>query len=330
MEKYFFFGILSVTFIFAFFIFRPFWIILVLGASLSVVLYPVFKWLKKRHVPNSLSALLTLLFFIIVLCVPLFGIGTVVFNQSQDLYHSVVYSGNTIPFITAVGDKINHLLPSGVSFNINEKVSAFVSFLASNIATIFSATVTLLFSFILLLLTIFYFLKDGEKWKETAIKLSPLRSEDGQKILERLSQTINGVIKGYVLIAIIQGTLMGVGLYLFHVPSPAIWGVIAGVASIIPPFGTAVVSVPAIIFLFLTLHTGLAIGLLVWAIVMVGTGDNLLKPYIVGNKINVPPFLILFSVLGGISLLGPVGLLIGPLTVSLLYTLTEIYRTEFK
>ena len=187
-----------------------------------------------------------------------------------------------------------------------------------------------LFSFVLLLLAIFYFLKDGDGWKKAILQLSPLSITADQKILDRLTQTINGVIKGYLLIAFIQGTLMGVGLYIFHIPNPAIWGVIAGIASIIPPFGTAVVSIPAVIFLFITGHMGLGIGLLAWAVLVVGAGDNVLNPYIVGHKINIPPFLILFSVLGGIALLGPVGILIGPLTVSLLYTLTDIYQNEFK
>ena len=330
LEKYFFFGLLLLTLVFVFFIFRPFWIVLVLGASFSIVIYPVYAWLHKS-LPNWFASLITLFLFIVVLCVPLFGLGSVVFNQSQNLYHSVVNNnGNAGPFVNLIGNKINHFLPVGVHFNINEIFSSFISFLTDNITNIFSATITALFSFILLLLTIFYFLKDGEEWRKSLLKMSPLSGAADQKILDRLKQNINGVIKGYLLIAFIQGALMGIGLYIFHVPDPAIWAVIAGIASLVPPLGTAVVSVPAVIFLFLTGHTGASIGLLIWAILLVGTGDNLLKPYIIGNKINVPPFLILFSVLGGIALLGPVGLLIGPLTVSLLYTLVEIYRTEFK
>ncbi len=331
MEKYFFFGLLFVTFVFAFFIFRPFWIVLVLGISFSVVLYPVYLWLVRKRLSNWLGAILTLLFFIVVLCIPLFGIGSIVLDQSQNFYHSIVNNhGDAGPLINSFGNKINKILPRGMSLNINDVISTFLSFLTNNIANIFSATVSVLFSFILLLLTIFYFLKDGESWRETFLKLSPLSNADDEKILVKLTRTINGVIKGYLLIAFIQGTLMGVGLAIFHVPNPAIWAVIAGIASIVPPLGTAVVSVPAVIFLFITGNTGMAIGLLIWAVVIVGTGDNLLNPYIVGHKISVPPFLILFSVLGGISLLGPVGVLIGPLTVSLLYTLTEIYQSEFK
>jgi predicted PurR-regulated permease PerM len=329
-ERYFFFGLLTAVLVFAFFIFRPFWIILVLGASFSIVLSPIHQGLKKDRLPNWLAAFITIFFFVAVLCVPLFGIGTIVFNQSQNLYHSITQSGSVTPFVTSIGMKIAQFLPHGVSFNINEIISNFISFLTNNIAAIFSSTITVLFSFILLLLAIFYFLKDGEAWKDALLRLSPLSKTADEKILGKLSRTINSVMKGYLLIALIQGVLMGIGLTLFHVPDGALWATVAGIAAIIPPLGTAVVSVPAVIFLFVTGHTGLAIGMLVWAVFIVGTGDNLLNPYIVGHRIDVPPFLILFSVLGGISLLGPVGILIGPLTVSLLYTLTEIYQQEFK
>jgi len=330
IEKYFFFGLLFTTFVFVFFIFQPFWIVLVLGASFSIILYPIYLWFNKRKLPNWLASLLTLFFFIIVLCIPLLGIGAIVFNQSQDLYSSVVSSGNISSFISLIGDKINELLPNGISFDINEGILSFISFLKNNIANIFSTTASLLFSFVLLLLAIFYFLKDGENWKKTLLQLSPLSSVADEKIINKLTQTVNGVIKGYLLIALIQGILMGVGLAIFQVPNSAIWGMITGITSIIPPFGTALVSVPAVIFLFTTGHIGGSIGLLIWSVLIVGTGDNLLNPYIVGHKINIPPFLILFSVLGGISLLGPIGILIGPLAVSLLYTLTKIYRSEFQ
>jgi len=330
VEKYFFFGLLFATFVFTFFIFRPFWIVLVLGASFSIILYPIHEWLNKKHLPNWLASLLTLFFFIVVLCIPLLSFGSIVFNQSQNLYHSVINNGNTFPFINSIGSKINQILPNGISFDINEKISTFISFLTNNLANIFSATVSALFSFVLLLLAIFYFLKDGNKWRKIILRLSPLSDVDDEKIISKLSQTINGVIKGTLFIALVQGILMTIGLSLFGVQNAAIWGVVAAITSLIPSVGTAMVSVPAIIFLFATDHIVSAVGLAVWSIIIVGTIDNFLTPYIIGSKINVPPFLILFSVLGGIALLGPVGILIGPLTVSLLYTLTDIYQSEFK
>lgn len=331
IEKYFFFGVLLLTLIFTFFIFKPFWMVLVLGASFSVVLYPIHKWLLNKKIPSWLSAFLVVLFFFLIICVPLFGVGTIIFNQSQDLYYQIINGQQIIPTADSINQSINSILPIGLNnFDINEKATYFVSLITNNISKIFSSTLTTLFSFVLLLLSIFYLLKDGERWKKALITLSPLSDADDKKIITRLSHTINGVIKGYLFIAIIQGILMGIGLYIFGVPNPAFWGVVAGVASLIPSIGTALISVPAIIFLFLTGHIVMAIGLAIWAGVLVGLIDNFLSPYIVGKEIKIPSFLILFSVLGGVVLLGPIGILIGPLTISLLFTLISIYRNEFK
>ena len=331
IEKYFFFGLLFLTFVFTFFIFQPFWVVLVLGASFSIVLYPIYAWLNKKRLPGWLSATITILLFTIVLCGPILGIGVIVFNQSQDAYLSVLNNaGNAGPFMDSIGNTVNKFLPSGVTFDINEKVSSFISYISGNIADIFKGVVSAFFSFLLMLFIIFYFLKDGERWKRAVVVLSPLADKDDDRIISRLSLAVNSVVKGSLFIALIQGLLMGFGLWFFNVPNPALWGVVAAICSLIPTFGTAFVSVPSIIFLFVTGNIPAAVGLLIWAVIVVGTIDNFLTPLVVGGKTNIPPLLILFSVLGGISLLGPVGILMGPLTVSLLYTLISIYRNEFK
>jgi predicted PurR-regulated permease PerM len=157
IERYFFFGILLSTLVFTFFIFKPFWIVLVLGISFSIVLYPIYKWLRTKKVPNSLSAFLTVLFFIIILCGPIFGIGILVFNQSQNVYHLVVNNNNAGPLIDLIGNKINNILPMNMSFDITQKASEFISFLTNNITKIFSTTLSALFSFGLMLMSIFIF-----------------------------------------------------------------------------------------------------------------------------------------------------------------------------
>jgi predicted PurR-regulated permease PerM len=330
IEKYFFFGLLLATLVFTFFVFRPFWVTIILGVSFAIVLHPVYDWFESKRLPNWFSALITVLLFLIILCGPLLGIGVLIFNQSQDVYRVVVEDGGVKPFMASVDNTVNRILPSGVNVDINEKAESFVSYVSDNVARIFSATISAFFSFILMLLIMFYFLKDGARWRKAVIVLSPLADKDDEKIIRRLKLAVNSVIKGSLFIALIQGTMMGIGLWIFGIPNPALWGVVAAMCAMIPSIGTALVSVPAIIYLFYTGDTVPAIGLLAWATVAVGLIDNFLSPYIVGSKINIPPLFILFSVLGGIAFLGPVGILIGPLSVSLLYTLISIYRNEFK
>jgi len=329
-ERYFFFALLFFTLAFTFFIFRPFWIVLVLGVSFAIVLLPLKRWLVRCKLSNWLASFVAVAIFVLLVCGPMLGLGALVFNQSQRVYHSVADGQMITPFLDRANASINDLLPNGFSFNLNEKISAFVSMLSGNIAKLFSATLSTVFSFILLLLSIFYFLKDGPQWKKSITSLTPMSGEDAHRIVERLKQTVSGVIQGSLLVSLIQGLVMGVGLTLFGVPNPALWGVVAAIASLIPTFGTALVSIPAVIFLYATGHLPEAIGLAIWAAGFVGLIDNFLSPVIVGKKIQISQFLILFSVLGGIALLGPIGILIGPLAVSLLYTLVSIYQNEFK
>lgn len=329
MERYFFFGLLLATLLFTFFIFRPFWIVFTLGITFSIILYPVFEWFKNRKLPNWLSALFALFFFIIVLCGPLLGIGTILFKQSQGVYNIVTNDQSSHAYINSINTAVNKLLPAGMTFDASAKFSDLLSFLSSNIANIFTTTLSAVLSFMLMLLVMFYFLRDGAKWRKGLIIISPLSDKDDEKIISKLKDAINAVMKGYIFIAIVQGVLMGFGLWVAGVPNPALWGVVAAITSLLPTIGTAFVSVPAVIFLFVTGHTPQAVGLLIWATLMVGTIDNMLSPLIVSNKTNIPPLLVLFAVLGGVSLFGPVGILVGPLTVSLLYTLISIYRHEF-
>ncbi|MDQ3244910.1 MAG: AI-2E family transporter [bacterium] len=330
IEKYFFFGLLLATFIFTILIFSRFWIILVLGISFAIILRPMYEWFNKKKIPSAISSFLTVIIFMIVLLGPILGISVLVFNQSQDLYSNFNNNNGSADLINTLNQNINAFLPKGIDFNVQEKVADIILFISENTAKIFTSTLTAFFDFTLMLLAMYYFLKDGTEWKKYLIKLSPLNDGDDGKIIARLKLSVNSVIKGYLFIGVVQGVLSALGLWIFGVPHAALWGVVAGVASLIPMVGTGFVSAPAIIFLLLGGHSGAALGLLVWSVAIVGLVDNLLSPYIVSSKIKIPSLLILISVLGGISMLGPVGILVGPLTLSLMYTLISIYKDEYR
>lgn len=329
IERYFFFTLLFVTFVFSFLIFRPFWIVLVLGISFSIVFFPIYEWFNKK-LPDWLSSLLTVLLFIIIICGLLFGVSIILLNQSQNVYGLVTNNGNPLPFIDSINTSINKVLPSGISFNLYEKISGIISLIINNIASIFTSTLSTFFSFFLTFLSMFFFLKDNKRWKRAIKIISPLSDVDDEKIINKISLAVNGIVKGYLFIVFVQGTLVSIGFALFGVPNPALWGLIAMVTALVPTIGSGLVTIPAVIFLFATGDTLNAVGLAIWGLALVGTIDNILNPVVVGNKINLHPLLILFSVLGGLSLLGPIGILVGPLTISLLYTLISIYRNEFQ
>ncbi len=330
--KYFFYVLFIAVAIMCAFIFRPFFIVVVMGISLSVVFHPIYEWLKVRVTRNIswLAALLTTFLFIIIIGVPLFFIGSKVLEEGQMFYQSISEDGGAGRYLDSVTSGLSYIVPDIGSFDLKSAIGDVVSSFTGSIAGIFTATLHTLFTFMLIVLSFFYFLKDGEKWKRYIVKLSPLADTHDNRILMMLEHAVSGIMKGYLLVALIQGTMLGIGLWIFGVPNPVLWGVLAGIASVIPSIGTAIVAVPAILFLLATSGTGPAIGLAIWSLTLVGTIDNLLNPIVLGKRVSLPPLVILLSVLGGIALFGPAGIIIGPLSVSLLYTLLIIYRENFK
>ena len=309
----------------------PFMIILLLSAALAVVFYPIHQWFLSRITRGNgwFAALFTIIIFLVVVCGPLFFIGSAVFEQAQSIYLSLAEQSTSPAIIERLNFFISQHFP-WASFQVEEKALSIAGTVTERIGDIVSVVLSTIFSLFLMILAMFYFLKDGSRWRKSIVSVIPLSTESTHRIIERLTQAINGVFKGYLLIAVIQGILLGLGLWFFGVPNPALWGVLAGVASLIPTIGTSLVSIPAVIFLVSVGATENAIGLGLWAALLVGTIDNLLSPIVVGRKIDIHPMFILFSVLGGIALLGPAGILIGPLAVSFIYTLTSVYSAEMK
>jgi len=331
-EKSFLFILLSITVIFTILIFYPFLAMLILAVAFAVVLKPVYLWIKKHLVFNVswLASLLTIVIFLLGLCVPLFFVSKEIFNQVQYLYSNIITMENSNNVINYIDSSVNKLLPEGFNFDVNSKIMELVSSLSNNLAQFFSSTLNSIVTFALMIFTLFYLLKDGEKWEKGLINIIPLKDEYTNKIINDLKKSINKILKGSLVIALAQGLLAWVGFVIFGVPNAIIWAIIAGIASFIPNLGTSIVSVPAMLFLFFTGMQLQALGLLLWSILLIGMIDNFLAPYIISKDTEIPSLFILFAILGGMALLGPLGIIIGPLVLSLLYSLVSIYRKELQ
>jgi predicted PurR-regulated permease PerM len=175
----------------------------------------------------------------------------------------------------------------------------------------------------------FYFMRDGAYIKRKFVSWSPLLDKYDEYITSTLKRAILSVFGGTVVVAVIQGILTGIGFLIFDIPAPAVWGAVAAIAAFIPGIGTSLVIVPGIIYLLIAGNTTYAIGLAIWGIVAVGLIDNILGPHLVNKGVHIHPFLILVSVLGGLSTFGPIGFILGPLVLALLFALLEVYRTSF-
>jgi len=316
-------------------VFWPFLKPLALAAVFAVVLQGLYTRVSNALGGwPSIAALLTVLISVILILLPLSLIGTLVGAEARSLYISLETSGERSAIATMLlraDEAFGSIIPGfgelvrDTSSNLDTYAKEALAWIATHTGDIFSSVSRLLLSLFIFFIALYYLLRDGKRVRQTLIEFSPLSDEEDAGVFSRLELAVNSTIKGSLSIALIQGVLTTIGFFIFGVPSAILWGTVAAITALIPGFGTALVIVPAIAFLFFTGATLPALGLLIWGALAVGLVDNMLGPKLIGSGMRLHPLLVLLSVLGGIIFYGPSGIFLGPLTVSLLFALLAIY-----
>ncbi len=331
IQTYFFLGLIFIALVVVTFMFLPFLNSLVLATTFAVIFEPLHKKiLKISRGQKNIAALATILAILVIVFVPLTFIGIKVFDQTQDLYLKITDSNAKINPLTKIEDSIEKelkiLVPKlKISINLTDNINLFFKWLAKNVGPIFQGLANIATSFLLSLLAIYYIFRDGDKLKNAVFKVSPLSQKHNEEIFAKLKLVIGSVIRGNLIVAVTQGLLSGIGFTIFGVPNAALWGFVTVIAALVPIVGTSLVLTPIIIYLFTFDTLFSAIGLLAWGMLAVGLIDNFLGPKFIQRRIQIHSFLILLSVLGGITVFGPIGFLMGPLFLALLITLLNIY-----
>ncbi|OHA81921.1 MAG: hypothetical protein A2675_02010 [Candidatus Yonathbacteria bacterium RIFCSPHIGHO2_01_FULL_51_10] len=311
-------------------LFVPFFTVLALAAIFAVILQPLYRaTLRLLRNKAGLASLATILMGLVFVAVPVTFIGGQVFNEAHDVYVGLQEDGGGSALITlvhAIEAPIQVYFPS---FHIDVQAygSAFFAWITSHLGPLLSGTATAFFGIILTIVALFFFLRDGKKFIEFFLALSPLDDKYDTEIVHRVGKTVNAVMRGALLISLTQGILAGIGLAIFGIPNAVLWGTVAAVSAVVPGVGAGLVVTPAVLYLLIQGHSLAALGLAAWGILIVGLVDNMLMPYLYGRAEAVHPLVMLFAVLGGLIAFGPIGFLIGPIIISLFIAVFDIYQT---
>ena len=283
---------------------------------------------------KNIASVVSVLIVLAIIFIPLLAIGHLLIKESTILYSETqntdLQKYSFAPAVEKIESFIGSKIP-GVNIsldrflNIGPYVDQGLKWLSGNLASFFSGILQLTLSAFLYVLCLFYLFRDGRSLTKNILAWSPLFDTHDTLILSKISTTVISVLRGQLMIGLVQGLLTGLGFWIFGVPHAVIWGSVAAVASLVPAIGTSFVNGPAVIYLLATGHLYQALGLLAWAIIAVGLVDNLLGPYLMNRGVKIHPFLVLISVLGGISFFGPIGFIAGPVVLSLLFALLELY-----
>ena len=297
----------------------------------SIIFYPLYEKLLLMTNKKSLSSMLSLILILLLVIMPsiavlgLIGNELINFINSSENYSFEQYF-QMIPNESA----INQLIAwTGLSINdLIEKADDFLisasKMLYQSVSTISANVINFFVSLFIFVYLTFFFLRDGEKILQHCMDAFPMKNEDESYLLDQFQKTTRATIKGTVMVALAQGFLGYLTLLLIGINGALIWGAVMALLSIVPAIGTVLVWLPIALVLFLNGEIMDASLLIFSGVFIIGMIDNLLRPILIGKETKMPDYLILLTTIGGISIFGITGFIVGPIIASLFISIWSL------
>lgn len=343
VSKYTFIIIFLVLILIVFLIIKPFITAILTSFILVYIFYPVYKKLNNKIKKKNLSALIVSLLIILIFSIPSvfiidsfvneINLGYISFKKTID---KGLFECKEESTLCRISDFIKKKKsdPKFRSY-VDKAGTELITKVTQGFSKLIISIPKILLNILIILFLTFYLFKDGKLFFLKLMDLLPIRKKDLRSVIKTFNDVLYATLYGQILVVIIQGTLGGIGFYIFGVSSPVFWGVMMVIFSLLPFVGSSIIWAPAAIYLVLS---GLAtsnnslifhgIGLLLYGMLLISTIDNILRPRIVGNKIGMHPAFVFLGVIGGIMLFGPLGILLGPLFIAILIVFYKIYKKK--
>lgn len=327
----------------AYHLMEPFLVQVFLAVVLVVVAMPLYEYtLNLMGGHRTLASAITCILLILIFAIPFFFVISLLTAQALDLYTTVskLLAGDKLettfreglgrlgPMIDQLQDKLG-ISHADVLQQVGNLVRKISNLLYENFTGLLKGVTNLVIGVALVLFVTFYLFMDGAHMAARVLSLSPLPRDMNSRILDDMLRTLRATLKGSVVLAFINGTVSGLGFFVFGVPNALFWGTVMVFASVVPIVGTALVWVPGGIYLIIMGDYGQASGVMIWCLIVSVICDNWLRPKLIGGQADLHPLLTFFAVLGGISYFGLVGLILGPLVLAILLSLIEVYKRYF-
>lgn len=308
--------------------------------ALGIVIFPLHTQIVHRlHDRRTLAAVASTLLVVVIVILPLAGVGVAVTTEATALYERL--SRDEIE-LARIYQQLNEYLPQLVSAleavglepqRLQEQLSTAAvevsRYIASQALSIGQNTLRIAVFFFLMLYLLFFFLRDGVRILDSVVRALPLGDERERHLLGRFAEVSRATIKGTLVIGVVQGTIGGVTFAALGIGAPVLWGVVMALLSILPALGPAIVWVPAAVILFSRGDWISGIILVAVGTVVISLVDNVLRPILVGRDTRMPDYLILLSTLGGLLAFGLAGIVIGPVIAAFFLSTWEMAAEEY-
>lgn len=308
----------------------------------SILVYPWYLKLRKKNCPANIAALTVTLAPLLLIITPLAVFGT--FGGIQ-LYEYVTNwvattqaNGESKDFLVTAATQLNTMIEPvltqmGVkNFDLVQILQENKEQLAKNISGPLtkglSAFVITIVTLVISVLTTFFMVRDSHHLLAPVSDIIPLPKDQTKDILNRMSRTVRSVFFAVFIVAILQGFLCGMAFLVAGVEAWLVLMLAATIAAMIPLLGAPTIYVPVGILLFLNNKPVQGIAVIVFGFLVISQLDNFLRPYFIGKETKIHSMAIFFSLLGGVLVMGPVGLMAGPMLLTLILAITDVLRAK--
>ncbi len=333
VENYFEAFIIILLMFFFFLLIKPFILALLFAVTLVFLTRKPYLFLVKKIKNENVSANILLLLILLILTLPIYIIGSSLISQSSALISTSTSIFEMESLENCSFEKVCPTIEKNIVF-FNSQIASMKTkikdFIVESIGSIFNSVAIFFLNLFIFAMAYFFIQKDGDKFASYIRRIIPMKNEYKDALFLRFRDVSLAVFLDNILVAIMQGILLALGFWMFGLSSPLFWGIVASFFALFPMVGTAIVWVPVAAYIFFTGDYLKLIGFVLYCAIIVGTSDNVVRPLLLHKKIHVHPFVILLGILGGIELFGFLGIFLGPILISLLIAVLQLYKLDFK
>ncbi|MBA3015280.1 MAG: AI-2E family transporter [Proteobacteria bacterium] len=319
----------------------PFLSILVLSFVLTGIFRPFYSFLIRRHVSPGFSSLLSCLLIVIIVFIPLTLFIGALSREAFALYQLAKSANFVVKFWEIIQNE--HIVrgreflegfgikfePEGFTNTLSDFAKLVGGFIYNQASSWATNIMSFLLNFLMMIVIIFFLLRDQEHLINYINRLSPLPAEQGILLVNKFHEIAKAVLIGNGVCGIIQGVFGCMIFALFEIGPPIFWGAIMGILAFLPIFGIGLVLIPASFFLLLKGEMGAGIFLIIFYMTLSFSVEYFLKPKMVGKQVNMHTLLVFLGIMGGLSVFGFLGIIYGPLIITAFLTLSELYSTQY-
>ncbi len=321
----------------------PYYAALFWATALAVLFYPIQRRLLVRFRGRAnLAAMVTLLIVLLIVIIPMIAISGALIQEIANSYKRIssgefnlgVYFEQIVTALPPSVHSVLNQLGVGDILGLREKLQqgalAGGRFLATQAVSLGQNTAQLLIGLGVMMYALFFLLRDGAQLARHSKQLIPMSESHKQHFIRKFATVVRATVKGNIVVAITQGTLGGLMFWVLGIQGPLLWGVVMTVLSLLPAVGAALIWAPVAVYFLVTGAVIQGIVLILFGVLVIGLIDNLLRPILVGKDTKIPDWVILVSTLGGISVFGLNGFVLGPLAAALFMSAWDLFPSAVR